>query len=282
MVNLNRKFFFFIAIVVTLASSAVSAKVSAEVSAKSKKSLAKTEHQTSLTWPISNFYFLQISLDENNCLSTITEECLFRDKFLTTPYFHDTTVTIFLNKVFAKQSSNSTESRLITLKDGFHKLRTTNDNLISFNIKNGDITDLKLLDGDLKNEHLQYSKCVKTKILYDFYNIYNRQDELEISSGIYKDDYNFEGIKDYIVFAEKNNPFDLMAISRNPDNSNSAINSIKLCKIPNDFASNARHITKEECFLAANFAIEECYRYASCVNHLAVDGCEVSVFAEEE
>ncbi len=275
MVNLNRKFFFFIAILAALASSAVNAKTK-----KSHKKIKITQ-QAPLTWTISSSYFLQISLNEENCLNTITEECLFRDKFLTTPYFHDTTVTIFLDKAFATQLSDPTGSRLITLKDGFHKLRTTNNNLISFNVKNGDIFDLKLLVGDLKNEREEHSKCVTTKILYNFYNIYDRLNELEISSGIYKDEYDFDGIKDYIVFAKKTNPFDLMAVSRSPDGKNSAFNSTRLCKAVNHSISNVRNVTKEECSLAENFNNEECYHYASCVDHLVVNECEVVVFLED-
>lgn len=274
MVNLNRKFFFFIAILAALASNLASAKP--------RKSLRTKIVQPFQSWPISSSYFLQISLGEENCESIITKECLFRDKFLEAPYFHDTTLTIFLDKISATQLSNSTESRLSTIKDGSYKLRTIKDNLISFDVKNGDISNLTLLDGALKNEHQEYSKCIKTKILYNFYNIYNRQNELEISSGSYKDEYNFDGIKEYIIFSTKNNPFDLMALSKDPNGKNHAINSTKLCKIPNDFLLNVRHVTKEECQFKDNLDNEECSRYATCIDSLTVNECEVLEFVNGE
>ena len=101
-----------------------------------------------------------------------------------------------------------------------------------------------------------------------------------IKSGTYKDEYNFDGIKEYVVFAEKNNPSELMAVSKT-QHSEYALNNIRLCKAPYIRESRVRHFSREECLDGNHNSEEECMKYQAFDDHLNIEDCKVTLFTDE-
>lgn len=231
-----------------------------------------------ISQPIEVSYLLQINLAQADCQNLLEQSCFFRDKMQSEPYFHQTKLTIFLNKVFATQYYND-KSKLLQVKDGAHSLTSNNGNLISFNTKTGEINNLKLIKGNIKTETNGISKCQKAENLYNFYNIYNKTDQIFIKSRLYKDEYNFNGLDEYILFAEKNNQAEIMALKKNTNSAIEAIHNIHLCKMPDRNVLNVRHISAEECF-KSDRAIEECAKYENCEDKIIVEDCEINLFRD--
>lgn len=223
-------------------------------------------------------YLLQITVAENDCEKTLGENCFFRDKLFSEPYLHETKLTIFLNKIFATQHF---KDKTITtqVKDGNHSLLTDNNNLISFNTKNGLISDLKLVKGDLNKESVNISKCSKSEILYNFYQTYNKDAAILTKSGLYRDEYNFNGLNEYILFSEETNRSEIMAIIKDSAQKITAIQNIRLCKTKSSDDLNVRHLSIDECS-GDNQTTEECFKYSECEDLIAVDDCEVTLFKD--
>ncbi len=266
---MNRKLLLYIATFAILQPLVASAKEKAAT----RKNIAKE----TASQRIDSSYFLQTSLAENNCEKTLGQSCFFRDKMLSDPYLHETKLAIFLDKIFATQLYKD-RALTVQVKDGAHSLISNNGNLISFNTKNGEISNLKLVKGSLTKEE-NISKCQKAENLYNFYNLYKKDDEIIIKSGIYKDEYDFKGLNEYILFSEKKYPTEIMALSKNDEPNISAIENLQLCKMKNSSILNARHLSAEECSGDEKTA-EECFKYQECENIIAVENCEVTLFKE--
>lgn len=217
---------------------------------------------------------MQIKLSDEECQKTLGKSCIFRDKLFQDPYLHETTLNIFSNKVFASQLSND-KTITLQVKDGSYLLATNNDNMISFNTKDGEITDLELQDGNLIKENNNLSKCEKAQILYNFYNLYKKPNAIVTKSGLYKDEYNFSGIKEYLIFAEKDRPSDLMAVVKEPDEEISKIENLQLCRIVNSDILRVKYSSDEEC---DNKESAECFKYQDCRNEVIVSNCEINLF----
>ncbi len=223
-------------------------------------------------------YLLQITVAQNDCEKILGENCFFRDKLFSEPYLHETKLTIFLNKIFATQSF---KDKVITaqVKDGNYSLLSDNNNLISFNTKNGLISNLKLAKGDLTKESTNISKCNKSEILYNFYQTRNKDAAILTKSGFYRDEYHFNGINEYILFSEEANQSEIMVITKDAEQKITAIQNIQLCKMKNSDTLNVRHLSIDEC-LSNNQVTEECFKYSECEDMIAVDNCEVTLFKD--
>jgi len=264
---INRKFFLYLFLVLTLENKAFSAVK------KSQKSGEKTI-KIKISQPISSSYFLQIKLKDDECEKAIAQNCNFRDKLLQEPYFHETTLNIIENKVFATQIFND-KTITLQVKDGNYLFNTTNNNKISFNIKDGEVSNLELQDGNLIKENNNLSKCEKAKNLYEFYNIYKKFDSISTKTGLFKDEYNFSGIKEYFIFANQTNPEELMAVARNPNNENFGIENLQLCRNANSDILRVKYLEDEEC---NKKDLLECSRYQDCRNEIVIKDCEINLF----
>ena len=221
---------------------------------------------------------MQITVAQNDCEKILGENCFFRDKLFSEPYLHETKLTIFLNKIFATKSF---KDKVITaqVKDGNYSLLSDNNNLISFNTKNGLISNLKLAKGDLTKESTNISKCNKSEILYNFYQTRNKDAAILTKSGFYRDEYHFNGINEYILFSEEANQSEIMVITKDAEQKITAIQNIQLCKMKNSDTLNVRHLSIDEC-LSNNQVTEECFKYSECEDMIAVDNCEVTLFKD--
>lgn len=273
MKNMNRKLLFCITAAAILQPLALQAKIKKPTKNISpQKIIAENPAQ-----PIESSYFLQITLAENDCEKALGESCIFRDKMFSAPYLHETTLTIISNKIFATQFFNDKTS-ILQVKDGSYILNSNSGSLISFNTKNGEVSDLKLLKGDLNQEKQNISKCSKAENFYNFYSIYKKDDAITTKSGIYKDEYDFKGLNEYILFADKNEPSEIMAVSRGEDTQIIAMENIQLCKMNNSDILNIRHLNAEECL--NNPDAEECSKYEACEDIITVENCDVTLFKE--
>ncbi len=290
MVSFNRKFLF-LAPFLTIIS--INANLNAQVAASPDKATSdkvlvqKKPHRSSLTkkikssQKITNYidpnYFLEVDLNQSNCEKTIEGQCLFRDHFLEDPYFHTTKLIIFQNKILALQniSKNDDNQKLMQVKSSLYKLSTINGNFISFYAKKGQISDLILQKGDLAREKYQNNKCYKSKILYDYYELYDKKSQLFEETAIFRDEFNFDGLKEYIVFVEKNNLNEIMVLAKNVDQTQ-LLENAHLCKIANQNELLFRYTTKEECQKIPQG--KECKKYQNCEDHLIVENCQTKLF----
>lgn len=242
--------------------------------AKSKKT--KVKAQTQITIPIDSSYFLEISTNKKNCDLALYTPCLFRDKAIDNdPYFHETKIIIFLSKILAFQRYDN-RVEILKIKDLQYKFTTDNGNIISFDVRNGEVKNLTLLNGDLDKEKQEFSNCAKTEMLYDFYKTYNREDELNQAFGSYEDEYNFYSMSQYLIFASKKDEKNIMMMSRAANENFSVIKNLKICKFLGFKKANVKHISHEDCINNSN---EECLRYESCKDYAEVEECSVVFFA---
>jgi len=266
---MNRKLLVYIAAVAILQSMASQAKP--------KIPLTTNVATQNLSLPIKSSYFLQITIAENDCEKLLGKSCIFRDKMLSEPYLHEAKLTIFLDKIYATQSF-SDKIMLMPVKNGSFSIATDNNNLISFNTTNGAVSNLKLVKGDLTKEPNTISKCKKAENIYNFHNTYNT-DALLIKSGIYKDEYDFRGLNEYVLFSEKQNQSEIMALTIGDDQKITAISNLQLCKMPDVDTLRARHLSTDECF-GDDKALEECFKYQECKNSITIEDCEVTLFQD--
>ena len=266
MKNMNRKLLLYIIAAAILQPPASQAKQ------KISKQINTTSH------PIESSYFLQTTIAENDCEKFLGQSCFFRDRMLSEPYLHKTNLTIFSDKIFATQFFND-KTIIAQVKDGAYSILSSNNNLISFNTKNGNISNLTLVKGNLAKEQNNVSKCLKAESLYNFYNAYNKDNEIVTKSGIYKDEYDFKGLNEYILFAEKSDPAEVMAITKNDEPKIVAIENLQLCKIANSDVLNVRYLNEDECS-GDKKSTEECFKYQECEDVIAVTNCEVTLFKD--
>lgn len=280
MINMNRKLLLYIAAVVILQPPISQAKQKVMLS---KNIASKTFHAKknivvpSLAQPIESSYFLQITVAENDCEKILGQSCIFRDKMFGEPYFHEAKLNIFSNKIFATQFFND-KTITVQVKDGAYSLAFDKNNSISFNTKNGEVFNLKLTNGNLAKEQSNISKCQKAENLYNFYRLY-KSDEITVKSGIYKDEYDFKGLNEYILFAETKDQTGIMALTKSDKPKITAIENIQLCKMPNSNILNVRHLSVEEC-ASEDASSEECFKYQACEDVITIENCEVTLFKD--
>ncbi len=250
----------------------------AESFAKSHKRIGK-KHQSK----ISSEYFLQVNLTQTQCEEIVGGECFRRDSARDKPYYHQTKLTIFNNKVFAEQflqnSEKSTDRLFFSISNGAYKFITTKGNKISFSAKNGKVINLKLLSGKLGKEKKSDNKCRVAEATYGFYQAYDKWQIVERHK-FFKDEFNFSGLKEFIIFAEKSNKTKAMALLKDSAQSVVAVNKIRLCKIQGEENYLEKHISNSECELAREEDIEECVRYGACEDYLVVKDCEITFLKE--
>ena len=268
---MNHKFLLLIAAIATLQTESSVAK--------SKKNLpTKILPSQNLLQSIDYTYFLQIPLTENDCEKALGSSCLFRDSLFQEPYLHPTTLTIFLGKIFAKQHFHD-KTILLKVEDAAYSLKTDQQNMVSFTTKNGEAFNLKLTQGNLTQERQEQSRCAASELLYNFYYTYDQQDQLVVKFGQYKDEYNFDGINEYTLFTKNDEPAEIMAVTKKPTSSIvTSINNLQLCRPLDGEVLNTRHINSDDC-TAANPS-EECTKYATCEDVVAIENCEVTLFKD--
>ena len=273
---MNRKLLFCILLLSIIQTATSQAKQKVSFLQNKSFSAKQTIRSQNPLQPIGADYFLQFDIDKNDCEKILGQDCLFRDTLFDDPYLHKARLTIFLDKAFITQDYRD-KSITIKIKDDKYSLISSNKNAISFSVTNGAVSNLKLIKGNIDKEQNKVSKCQKARTLYSFHSLYNSENILT-KSGIYKDEYDFSGLNEYILFAEKSNQSKIMAISKNSESIITAIENLQLCKMPNSDILNIRHLSVEEC--NNNAANEECYRYQKCENTIIIEDCEVSLFKD--
>jgi len=234
---------------------------------------------------ISAEYFLQFDLSRKDCERLLVVSaanktaCFRRDGMRDEPYYHQSKITIFSGKIFAEQFSTEDDKQVnqvfLMVKDGVYSLVNRNSNLISFSVKGGVVTDLKLLKGDLKKEKKLESNCDASEVIYGFYQA-NNQSGVVQRNIIFDDEFGFDGLKELQIFIEKSNPQKVMTVTPDANNSMEAIENIRLCKMPNSQNYFLRRISDESCKLNRDETIEECTKYSSCEDYLIIKNCEVT------
>lgn len=246
-----------------------------------KKSVNK---YLNITIPSENF--LQINLLQKDCDRFVDGECFRLDHARLEPYYHETRITIFRNRIFAEQFFQSEDGedankRFLPVKDGSYKVIRLNQNLISFDVKNGQISNLKLLQGDVAKEKGVQSECDTTSAIYGFYQAYKKSLIVD-QSGFFKDEYNFDGLKEFFTFVEILSPEKLMAMTKNPNQAAVAVEEIRLCKMPNSENYLVRHFSADECKTSTKDNFVECSKYSSCEDVLSVKNCKIVDLQSEE
>lgn len=242
-----------------------------------------SNQQEYLSQPISESYLLEIPLTIDNCEKVIGQICFYKDEVTgqgvkTELHFHPTNLVIFLHKIVAVQNNPNSNKSLIRVRDSSYTFKTKNDNIVSFDVLDGDVYNLKLTFGSLSKEtKVETFKCNKARFLYDFYALYKKENEISKKTGTYLDEYDFKGVKEYVIFAPKNNITDTMAVISSQTNS-STVDNLMLCQLGNFKELRVRHVTKEQC--AQNPTIEECSRYANCRDKIAIKECVVEYFID--
>jgi hypothetical protein len=262
---------------------------SAESYAKAKKKKNIKPRVTNIYKTIPPEYFLQINLTQSECEKTLNvsaankTECFRRDKMRDEPYYHKSKITIFNGKIFAEQFSAEEDRQanqvFLTVKNGSYKLSSSNSNSISFSVKDGLVSDLKLLQGNLAKEKKLESKCDVSEAIYGFYKA-NNSDGIVEKNIMFNDEFNFNGLKDLQIFIEKSNPQKAMSLTLNDNNSFEAIDNIRICKMPNSENYFLRRISDEGCKLGREETILECTKYSSCEDYLIIKDCEVTLLKD--
>ncbi len=229
---------------------------------------------------ISAEYFFQVNLSQSECEKFAGGECFRRDKMRDEPYYHQTKITIFRGKVFAEQFSKSSGERLfLKVRDGSYEIASGEENLISFAAKNGEVSDLKLLKGDLTKEKKLESRCDLSEAIYGFHQAYDPS-QIIARSRLFQDEYNFDGLKELLFFVEKNNQTEVMALVEKRGRGMAAIKDIRLCKKPSSENYFLKHVSDEECQANREENVAECLKYSACTDYLVVKNCDVLLLAD--
>jgi hypothetical protein len=202
---------------------------------------------------ISSDYFLQI-IAKKSCDSLTNTECFRRDRKSEEPYFHRTVVSIFNNKIVAEQyftTSNVNKKIFLKVNNGNYQLTTTNDNLISFTVQDGNVKDLNLFSGNISRETFTPSKCVLAEKNYGFFLAHNKQPKISETS-YFANKNNFEGVRNLVIFSNIENIDnltlqDLMAVEVKAYNDIVPIENLNLCKRAKSDILEVREISKAEC-----------------------------------
>ncbi|OFW81176.1 MAG: hypothetical protein A2887_01480 [Alphaproteobacteria bacterium RIFCSPLOWO2_01_FULL_40_26] len=224
-------------------------------------------------------YILQSQLSQSECEKMVDIECFRRDHMRDQPYYHQSGIVLFHDKIFATQFFENREKSknmlLLKVNDGSYKLTTDNGNLISFNIKNGTVSDLQLIRGDLTKEKKLESKCDLAEAVYGFYQAYDKSGIIE-KSVLFRDKYDFSGLKEIIFFVEKSKQEEVLALLRNNLRNLDAIKNLRICKIANEENYFLRHFSADECEKNRDDATAaECDKYSACEDFLVIKNCEV-------
>lgn len=264
--------------------------VSGEALAKSKKHKIATKKKVEKVvknleaTSIPQNYFLQVDLDSKLCDKLTGTECFRRDGMRDEPYFHKTTITIFGGKVFATQllyDEEESGNRLyVKLKDGSYQVETKQKNLISFSSKAGKVSDLKLLKGDFKIENDEPQPCEIAAAVLGFARAYDPQ-LITAKSRFFKDESDFDGLKEVLIFSEKNvEGAPLLALVKNSKKNYSPIFSLNLCKREDFENLLQRTISHDQCYLNFEEDAAECAKYQACTDYLSIRSCNVTFLAQ--
>lgn len=225
-------------------------------------------------------YILQADLSQSECERMVAgDECFRRDHMRDKPYYHQSRIVIFNDKIFAEQFFENREKSknmlLLKVRDGSYKLLTNNGNLVSFDVKNGAVSVLRLISGSLEKEKKLESKCDFAEAIYGFYFVYDKSQIIE-KSALFKDEYNFDGLKEVIFFVEKSNQEQVLVLLRNSVRDLEAIRNLRICKIPGEENYLLKHFSDDECQRNHDEAIiAECTKYSACEDYLVVKDCDV-------
>lgn len=245
---------------------------------------APKKHKNTGSKPISFDYFLQINLVKDGCEKIVSGECFRRDRMRDEPYFHKTSLQIFDGKVFAKQFSLIDEewrqTRFLEVVDGSHEFVTDQKNHIILSVKNGAVSELKLISGDLEKEKKSQSKCDLAEINYGFFQAYNSS-QIFVKSAFFKDEENFDGLKEILFFVDKSKKTNVMALLKNSNQEASAVGNIELCRMPNSKEFLIKKFDDLECKTKENETVASCAKYSSCEDFFVVENCNVKLMKGE-
>lgn len=227
--------------------------IAKELNKLKSKEVVKKNFITESGRNISSDYFLKI-IPKKSCDNLTNTECFRRDRKNEEPYFHKTHVSIFNNRIVAEQffnSNNSNKRIFLKVNNGDYQLKTTNDNLISFTVKNGLVSDLVLVSGNLNREVIMASKCQFAEKYYGYYLAYNQHPKISETS-YFSNKNNFNGIRNLVLFSNIENIDeltlqDIMAVEIESYNNISSIENLNLCKRAKSDILDVRPVSKMEC-----------------------------------
>lgn len=235
---------------------------------------------------IPSEYFLEIDLKQRECEKLTNVECYGRDSMSQSPYYHKVKLRIFENQIFAerffKNSEFKTDREFVKIKDGTFTLTTNKRNLISFTSKGGKVTSLKILNGIMANETKNPSECKLSEFKYGFYKNYDKEKLLSKSVN-FKNDENFIGIEEMIIFKDKDSYKTRALLNLSPQSQNS-VKTINLCQMPKGGKNSEeflqREISRRDCILGKGNNLQQCLKYKDCRDYLVVRNCEVKIFSD--
>lgn len=224
-----------------------------EVSKLQSPEIVKKNFITESGRNIASDYFLQI-IPKKSCDNLTNTECFRRDRKNEEPYFHKTQISIFNNRILAEQffsSTNPNKRIFLKVNNGDYQLKTTNDNLISFTVKNGLVSDLVLVSGNLNREVIIASKCQLAEKYYGYYLAHNQHPKISETS-YFSNKNNFNGVRNLVLFSNIENIDDLtlqdiMAVEIESYSNIIAVENLNLCKRPKSDILDVRPVSKMEC-----------------------------------
>ncbi len=223
----------------------------------------------------SGQYFYEIELNKDNCENIIKARCTYRNSLLDLKAsFHSTKLVIFDRKAFAVQKYNN-KLKFIKIKNSDHKIKINSENQLSLTIENGDILFLKNLNS-IKAKS-KASKCFVTKFLYRFLDIYGYSSNFYTKFNYYKDIYNFNSLKEIIIFSKKETPHQYHALIGARGNDYQSISNLHLCKNSSNNELLVKHTEPQDCiFRGLNSS--ECLQMKDCKDYIQVKDCQVEFF----
>jgi len=217
------------------------------------------------TQEIDGDYIIESELKEN-CDRAIGGDCFRADKFFQEPYFHYTILSIFNKKIIAEQffegEGRATDKVFLKVIDGEYLLFTKNKNKIFLVVKNGLVSELVVLDGDLSKESKIVSKCQYTDKLLAFHRLY-QSNEYKEETVFYSDIKNFKGVLEATIFSENYQPKILYSAFKAPNKAIRAIQNLNLCRVGDSIQAIERDFTKGECDRKFRCTMENLAGYGS-------------------
>ncbi len=209
-------------------------------------------------------------------------ECFRRDQMRDKPYYHQTKIEIFKNKIFASQIYKDFEETrkeiFLPVKDGSYKLYNKDNNLIYFKVKNGAVNDLKLLKGDLRKEKIPSSDCEVTNFVYGFNSAYKKQKFIQ-ETGYYRNEFDFHGLKQFLVMVDDLTPYDVDVLYKSPNETPRAVKNVHLCKLKGEKNFVVKFDTSK-CGIDPSLNLAACEKYRFCENYLIVKDCKVELLKD--
>jgi len=197
-------------------------------------------------------YFLEIELTPQNCNNTIISKCIFADSLFEKPYFHPTTLHIFNNKILATQLTYHKKNLQKSYPKIFNKnynFITTNQNKISFNVLDGNITELSLSQSTNENKS---NPCLFVDKLFLHQQLYANIKTQDI---FFKIPNNSE-LKQLNFFEYNNQKYALLY--NNQSKSWQTIDNLILCQ--NKYQENLQNILWQK-----TFTQEQCSQKLACL-----------------